>query len=792
MIKISTNWLNDYIDISEENLKDLALKITDAGVNIEKVEQFFDEKLVVGQIKEVENHPNSDHLHICFVDVGEDVNLKIVCGAPNVEKNMKVIVSKVGCVLPDGTEIKESKIRGENSSGMLCALMELGLEENTEENYAKGIYRLPDSALVGANPYIYLGLDDTLYTLDLNPNRVADCTNHIGFSYEVGAVINKKVEMPDIKHSEEKESVNSSLELDVISDACPLYLAKKVIDVEVKESPRFIKERLEAAGIRSINNVVDISNYVMLEYGQPLHFFDADKIDKKIIVRNAWKDEKCTTLDNENRILSEDDIVITSNSEIIAVAGVMGCTNSSIDETTKNIVIESAIFNPLSIRYTSKRLGIKTEASTRFEYGLNYEYTYEAIERACYLLEKYANAKVLGDIVKYDVLEKTEKFAEVHIDEINKLLDLDMSIGDAINSLNRLNFTFEEKNGLFTVKIPNRRQDVSIKEDLIEEIGRLYGYDKIKSIMPNLPIKEGGYKGNIGLRKKISKRLRSLGLNETKTYTLISEEENNLITYKQQKEIRLLKPMSKDKSIIRQSLIPSLINVARYNFAHGIKNVNIYEIANTYYDEDKEETKLAVLVSGSYISSAWQGINLNADFYCLKGIITNLLDYLGYQSRVNFVKNEEIENMHPGATASINIDNTEIGFIGKVSPMVIKEDIFVCELSLNKLFDKKVRDYRFKEINKFPSISKDLSLVMDESTLSSDVEREIKRSGGKLLVSVNPFDVYKDKNLENKKSITYKLIFEDYTKTLTSEEVNALFNKIIDEVTKKLNIKLRD
>ena len=792
MIKISTNWLNDYVDISEENLKDLALKITDAGVNIEKVEQFFNDKLVVGQIKEVENHPNSDHLHICFVDVGEEKDLKIVCGAPNVEKNMKVIVSKVGCILPDGTEIKESKIRGENSSGMLCALMELGLEENNEENYAKGIYKLPDSALVGANPYIYLGLDDTLYTLDLNPNRVADCTNHIGFSYEVGAVLNKKVELPKKDYVEEKESISDSLEIDVISEECPMYLAKKVIDVEIKESPKFIKERLEASGIRSINNVIDISNYVMLEYGQPLHFFDADKIDKKIIVRNAWSNEKCVTLDNEQRELTEEDLVITSNSEVIAIAGIMGCANSSIDENTKNIVIESAIFDPLSIRYTSKRLGLKTEASTRFEYGLNYEYTNDALDRACYLLVKYANAKILKDKIIYDSLEKKEKFAEVNLDEINKMLDLEMSIRDASDSLNRLDFIYEEKNGLFTVKIPNRRQDVSIKEDLIEEIGRLYGYDKIKSVMPVLPIKRGEYKGNIGLRKKISKRLRSLGLNETKTYTLISEEENNLINYKQKKSIKLLKPMSKEKSIIRQSLIPSLLNVAKYNFAHGIKDVNIYEIANIYYEEDKEETKLTILMSGNYIEPNWQGISLKSDFYCLKGIVVNLLEYLGYQSRINFNKNSDIENMHPGATASISIDNTEIGFIGKISPVVIKEDVYVCELSLSKLYDKKVRDYRFKEINKYPSITKDLSLVMDEDVNSSDVEKEIKRSGGKLLTLVEPFDIYRDKSLKDKKSTTYKLVFEDLTKTLTSEEVNALFNKIIDEVTKKLNIKLRD
>ena len=792
MIKISTNWLNDYVDISEENLRELAIKITNAGVNIENVEQFKNEYLVVGQIKSVENHPNSDHLHICMVDIGEPNDLKIICGAPNVEKNMKVIVSKVGATLPNGAVIKKSTIRGEESCGMLCALMELGLEEETEENYKKGIHKLPDSALIGTNPYIYLGLDDTLYTLDLNPNRVADCTNHIGFSYEVGAVINKKVELPDMNFETAKESIEENFELNVVSPYCDMYLAKEVIDVEVKESPKFIKERLEAAGLRSIDNVVDISNYVMLEFGQPLHFFDAEKLGEKLIVRNAYNGERCTTLDNEERFLNEDDIIIESNGEIVAIAGVMGCNNSGIDDKTTSIVIESAIFNPLKVRYTSKKLNLKSEASTRFEYGLNYEYTKMAIDRACYLLEKYANAKILSDTLVYDNIEKKDKITSVDLEDINKLLDLDMTIDDVNNSLNRLDFHFERKDNTFTVTIPNRRADVSIKEDLIEEIGRLYGYDKIKSVMPVLPVKKGEYKGNIEFRKKVSTRLRSLGLNEVKTYTLISEEENKLFKYDFKESIKLLNPMSNNKMIVRQSLLPSLLNVVKYNFAHNIKDINIYEIANVYFDEEKEATKLAICLSGTYLESKWQGITIKSDFYVLKGIIVNLLEYLGYQGRISFNKKDDINCMHSGVTASISIDNTEIGFIGKVSPLTIKEDVYVLEISLTKLIDKKVRSYKFKELNKYPHITKDLSFVMDKDMLSSDVEKEIKRSGGKLLTKVEPFDLYESKELKNKKSITYKLYFEDLNRTLTSEEVNEQFNKIIEEVSKKLNIKLRD
>ena len=792
MAKISTNWLNDYIDISDEDLTLLATKITNAGVNIETIEKYNDENLVVGQVIDVKKHPNSDHLNLCSVDVGEGEILKIVCGAPNVEKNMKVIVSKVGCILPNGVEIRKSTIRGEESEGMLCALMELNLEEDTEENYKKGIYKLPDNALVGANPYIYLGLDDTVYNLDLNPNRVADCTNHIGFSYETAAILNKKVELPETKSHELDRSVANELSLDVITNDCPMYLARKVVNVEIKPSPKFIKERLEAVGIRSINNVVDISNYIMLEYGQPLHFFDADKLGDSIIVRNAQKGETTVTLDGEKYKLDENDIVVANKTDICAIAGIMGCANTMVDENTKDIIIESAIFEPLKIRTTSKKVGIRTESSTRFEYGLNYEYTHLAIDRACYLLEKYAKAEVLSGLVSFDSIERKEKEATVTLENINSLFDLEMTVDDVKDSLNRLDFGYDEHDGTFDVIIPNRRGDVSIKEDLIEEIGRLYGYEKIKSKLPNLPIRKGQYKGNISLRKSISKRLRSLGLNETRTYTLISEEMDKQFHYDRKESIKLLKPMSSAKSIIRQSLIPSLLSVYEYNVNRGMKDINIYEISNIYYDTDKEETKVAILLSGSYIENKWQNLNIESSFYVLKGIIDNLLNYLGYSSRVTYEKAEDIGDMHKAATAYIKIDNSIVGFLGKVSPLITKNNIFVAEISLNKLIEKKVRPYKYKEINKYPQITKDVSFVISNDLTSFDIEKEIRRSGGKLLTDVMPFDVYEDKSLKDSKSITYKLTFEDTTKTLTSEEVNELFMKIIDEVSKKLNIHIRE
>ena len=793
MARISTSWLNDYVDISDEDLKELANRITNAGVNVEEVIKNDIPNLVVGQILELEPHPDSDHMSVCKIDVGSEV-LQVVCGASNLYKNMKVIVAKEGCVLPNGMKIVRAMKRGVESQGMCCALMELGLEEETEENYAKGIADLRPDALVGTNPFIYLGLDDTVYSLDLNPNREADCTNHIGFAYETAAVLSSRVLLPDTKVQTIKgRNIKDELELDVITDYCTMYNARKVVNVEIKESPDFIKERLTSCGMRPINNVVDISNYIMLEYGQPLHFFDADKLGKSILVRMAEKGEKITTLDKQVRKLTPDDIVITDGEMPVCIAGVMGGINSGIDENTKNVVIESAIFDPLKIRYTSIRLDLKSEASRRYEHGLNYEYTTEALNRACYLLQKYAEGEVLEGTLTHDIVDKTVKTAKVTLLNINALLGVTMSIDDAKRSLNALQFPYELKGEEFTVTIPNRRRDVSIKEDLIEEIGRLYGYNHIESHMPILSDRAGCYAPFIKYRKTVSKRLRTLGLNEARTYTLVSPEVDSEFSYNRKETIKLLKPMSAEKSILRQSLVPSLMQVANYNFARNMSDVCIYEIANTYYDKEKEETKVAMLLSGNYIYNTWKNEMIKCDFYVLKGLIVNLLDYLGFQGRYTFISDNSISDMHPGATAILKIDGDEIGYLGRVHPKKTRKEVYVAELSLNKMFDKKTRGYKYKEISKYPSITKDVAFVMPECLEADAVLKEIKKCSSKLLKDIKIFDLYTGENvLDDEKSIAYSLIYEDEFRTLSSEEVNAEFNKAIDEVTKKLKISIRN
>ncbi|MDD3187662.1 MAG: phenylalanine--tRNA ligase subunit beta [Bacilli bacterium] len=783
-MKISTNWIKDYVDI-DEDLRSLANKVTVAGVNIEKVESFEINNLVVGLITEVNNHPDSDHLHLLKVDVGDEV-LDIVCGASNVLVNKKVIVAKVGAILPGDFEIKQSTIRGQISNGMVCALFELGIEEKTDENYNKGIAILDDSAPVGGYALEYLGLDDTVYTLDLNPNR-NDCLSHLGFAYEVASVTGKKVRMPEVGYTEIDEEMN--LDLSVVTDNCYMYDTKVVKDVVIKESPMFIQNRLKSAGMRPINNVVDISNYIMLEYGQPLHFFDYDKLSNNIKVRMAYDNEKTYTLDKKERILNSKDIVITSNDKIVAIAGVMGGLDSSVTGNTRNILIESAIFNPYNIRYTSINLDLRSEASLRLEKVLNYEYTNLALKRACYLLNKYASGQVLKGEVCYSKVNTESKKVSLSLNDINSLLGMNLTDDDVKVSLNNLQFDYVMENDNYVVTIPNRRMDIETnKADMVEEIGRLYGYDKIENILPVSPTKPGSYIGNTLVRKQVSKRLRSLGLNECRTYTL--EGTNNLFNYNFGENINLLKPMSEDKKIIRQSILPALLNVYNFNKTRGMKDVMIYEISNVYSNEMDEEVKIAILMKGNYIVNNWQNNKIEADFYTLKGIVSNLLDYLGFKNRYSFIK-KEINDMHKGICAEVLLDREPIGFLGKTDPRV--SDVFVSELSLSKLMSKNVKPIKHKEVSKYPSITKDLAFVMNKNIASSDVYDILRRVGGRLVTNIDVFDVYEGDNVgTDMKSIAYTITFQDDSKTLTDVEVMDVFNKIISEVTNKLGVELRD
>ena len=785
---ISMNWVKDYVNIDDVDLKDLALKVTKAGVNVEKVITNNLKNLVIGEVVECVMHPDSDHLHVCKVNVGKEI-IQIVCGAPNVRTGLKVIVALPGCVLPDG-EIKKGVIRGQESNGMLCALYELGIVEKTEELYKKGIEELDNDAKVGEDPIKYLGLDDTIYDLDLNPNRMIDCTNHIGFAYEVASVLGRKVNMPSLETNPVTDIV--STDLDIETENCTMYNLKEVRNLKVGPSPKFMVERLEAAGMRSINNIVDISNYVMLEYGQPLHFFDKDKVGDQILVRMAENGEKLTVLDKSELELTTDDIVITDGNKPICLAGVMGGLNSGVDENTTNIIIESAIFESMHIRHTSLKFNLRSEASLRYEKGLNSDYCEQAIERACHLLEKYAGGKVLTGTICHDTTDRSEKVAKVKVSDVNKFLGINMTLENCLESLEKLGFKYTVDGEEMTVTIPARRLDVEAnKADLIEEIGRLYGYDNIKAELPVIPDKKGEYVGSVKVRKQLSKRLRSLGLNETRTYLLQSEEESKLFNYDFKEKIKLLKPMSSDKEYVRQSLIPANLKVVDYNNARGVKDVCIYEIANTYYDEMTEETKICVVMKGNYLINNWNQTKIKCDFYVIKGICEDILNYFGLKNRYEFTV-AELNDMHPGMSAEVIVNNVKVGFIGRVHPSVRKDEVYVLELSLNKLMDFNVKSIKHKEPSIYPSISKDLSFVMKKDVESKIIKSQIKKSGTRLLTNVSEFDVYIGENVkDDEKSIAYNLTFNDPTRTLNDNEINEIIDRIVKEVEEKCNATLR-
>lgn len=786
-MKLSTNFLKDYIDI-DVDVKQLAEDMTRVGNEYDSASNLINAtKLVIGQITECEPHPDSDHLHLCKVNIGTEV-LDIVCGAPNARTGLKVIVALDGAILPDKT-IKKGMIRGKESNGMLCSIAELGIEHKfLKPEDSEGIAELGEDAEIGGDPIKYLQMDDGVIDFELTANR-GDLLSILGMAYEVGAIYDKKVKDVDLKHKESGEDINKTFKTEVKTENCSKLLVKKVENVKIEESPIFIKNRLIASGIRPINNVVDISNYVMLELGQPLHFYDADKLGNKLVVRIAEDGEKLTTLDNVERTLTSEDIVIADATHGVGLAGVMGGLETEVEPDTKNIIIESAIFDSVKVRKTSKKI-VRSEASNRFEKGLDPERTTMAIERACKLLEEYAGGTVVTGTVEYDKTNNKEKEIEITFKNINDVLGTVIPNEEILNVFRKLGFSYKVNGEKIKVTVPTRRLDISIKEDLIEEVSRIYGVDNIEGKLPIVPMRKGSYDKT---QREIRNKMIALGLKETLTYVLINDKEVNGYTLDKFEPLKLLDPITEDRNTLRYSMIPSLYKVYEYNKAREQKDISIFEIGKGFYKKGEvygEDTKLCVLMSGKYST----GLNNNktVDFYVIKGIAEEVLDYLGYSGRYSFMKQEMPKEMHPGQSAMINVNGSNIGMIGKIHPSVTKDDVYVLEINLDELFTKKVGKMKYKEFSKFPSINKDIALVVDKKSVSKDIEKVIKSAGGSLLTNIEVFDVYTGVGVGiDKKSIAYSLTFSDMKKTLTDEEINGLMDKIIDAVSKKCGAELR-
>ena len=785
---LSKKFVNDYTNLNNIDINTLAESMVKLGNEYESVGKIVPAtKLVIGKVTFCENHPESDHLHICKVDIGTE-ELNIICGAPNVRKDIKVIVALDGATLPGGT-IKKTVVLGRESNGMICSLAELGIDKKflTEEDI-KGIHELPSDAPVGEDALKYLELDDEVIDFELTANR-SDELSMLGLAYESAVVTGEKVKLPDLSYKSIKDNVKDLLELRVDTPNVYTFLAKRVNDIKIEESPLWMKNRLMACNVRSINNVVDISNYVMLETGQPLHFYDADKLGKVIEARNAKNGEKVVTLDGQERILTSDDIVITNGKNPVGLAGVMGGLDTEIDENTKNVIIECAIFNPSNIRSTSKKL-LRSEASIRYEKGLDVNRCYMAMERACNLLQNYASAKVLDGMLEYNVQDRKDKVIKITLDKINSVLGYNLTVKDVKEVFEKLNFKVSVKDDVFKVEVPTRRLDISIVEDLIEEVSRVYGVDNINSTLPIFESKASRYPKKDRIVRDI---MVSEGLNEVVTYSLINEKDVFKFTNDEFGIIKVLDPLTEERTVLRHSMITSLLDVYKYNKARNNKDISIFEISKCFSSingEYVEENKLAFLVTGAYT----EGLNtLYHDFYSIKGIIENLLDTLGYRNRYSFEVRALPEEMHPTKSAYINVSGKIIGLFGQVHPRITKDEIYVCEINLDALFENKTGKIKFKEVSKYPGISKDVSFVLNKDVINADVIATIKQAGGKLLSKVEVFDYYEgDKIDKDKKSIAYNLYFESNEKTLELEEIMPIFDKVIESVIKKHNAVLRD
>lgn len=786
-MKLSINFLKDYVDVPVDMVT-LGEDMTNIGNEYDSAKRLIEVSgLTIGKIIECEMHPDSDHLHICKVDVGNEV-LQIVCGAPNARAGIKVIVALVGAVLPGGT-IKKGKLRGVESYGMLCSIEELGLEHKfLKPEDIEGIAELGEDAVIGEDPIAYLGLKDEVIDFELTANR-GDLLSILGMAYEVGALYGKRVKEVDLTHKNTEDDFGKKFNLDVQTENCSLFYAKKVENVVIKPSPLWMRNRLIASGIRPINNVVDISNYVMLELGQPLHYYDADRLGDKLVVRMANENEKLTTLDGQERVLTSDDIVIADKEKAIGLAGVMGGLSTEVEEDTKNIVIESAIFDSVKVRLTSKKI-LRSEASNRFEKGLDPKGTLMAIERSCHLLEKYADATVVGGMAVYDKADKTAKVIEVTYTKIKEVLGIEIPKENVLEILDRLELPTKVEDDTLWVTIPTRRIDLQIKEDVIHDIGRYYGMDNIQGKKMVLPVIPGHYDK---FKRAARNKMVELGLNETLTYALIPEAEVQKYVTTSFETVKILDPMTEERNALRNSLLPSLKMVFDYNKSRNLKDISIFEIGKSFHKiggKYGEHLSLATLMTGNYKVGLQKS---TVDFYVIKGVMEELLDYLGFAERYTLKVEDIPTELHPGQSASIFVDNQKVGIIGKLHPNIVKENIYVMEINLEELAAMKHEGMKYKEISKFPNVVKDVAFVVKKQIKAEEIEEIIRKVGGKMLREIEIFDVYTGENVEkDEKSIAYKMTFNHPERTLSDEEVTTVFNKIMEKVVTECNAVVRD
>ncbi|WP_096153060.1 MULTISPECIES: phenylalanine--tRNA ligase subunit beta [Bacillus] len=801
---VSYNWLKEYVDIDGISAEDLAEKITRSGIEVEGVATLNEgiTGVVIGHVLEREQHPDADKLSKCLVDVGDEEPVQIICGAPNVGKGQKVAVAKVGAVLPGNFKIKKAKLRGEASHGMICSLQELGIESKlVAKEYSEGIFVFSGDVEVGQDALEYLQREDKVLELGLTPNR-SDCLSMLGVAYEVAAILGKEVKWPaaNFQETAEKASDYISVQVEAIEDN-PLYVAKIVKNVKIGPSPLWLQGRLMAAGIRPHNNVVDITNYILLEYGQPLHAFDYDRLgSKEVLVRRAKAGEKIITLDDAERTLTDDHLVITNGTEPIALAGVMGGANSEVGADTTTVLIESAYFNGKTVRKASKDHGLRSEASARFEKGIDPKRTHDAAERAAALMVQHAGGEVVGGSVEFNEMKMEPAVVTTTIEKINAVLGTSISAEEAKTIFTKLQFDVVEDNGTFNVTVPTRRGDITIEEDLVEEVARLFGYDNIPTTLPVSASTPGALTVYQAKRRKVRNLLEGAGLLQTITYSLTSDTRAKQFALEDGNAIRLAMPMSEERSTLRLSLLPHLLEVVQHNIARQIHTNSIYEISSVFVGKEgndlpEEKERLAGVLTGLWHMHQWQGEKKAVDFYVAKGILDGMFETLGLATSVEYRRGVK-DGLHPGRTAEVFLNGETIGFVGQLHPETQNEldlpETYVFEIALSTVLSENVEEIKYGAIPRFPSISRDIALVVERSTPAGELQKVIVENGGKLLKDVKVFDLYEgDKIDANMKSVAFSLRYYHPEHTLTDEEVTKVHNKVLVALEEKCGAMLR-
>jgi phenylalanyl-tRNA synthetase beta chain len=814
-MKVSTGWLADYISLEGVNAEELADKITAAGIEIDGVERRNKglSGIVTGYVKSKEKHPDADKLNVCIVDAGQEEDLQIVCGAKNVDAGQKVPVALVGAKLP-GLEIKKAKLRGVLSQGMICSAKELGLNDKLlPKELQEGILVLPEATEIGQDIMDVLDLKDQVLEFDLTPNR-SDCLSMIGAAYEVSAILARELSLPKPEEDivEVSESAANSISVKIEDEAyCGHYAVRYIAGVKPAASPLWIQNRLMAAGIRPINNIVDITNYVMLEYGQPLHAFDADRVEGGVLsVRLAGAGEKITTLDGQERTLEPHMLVIADGVKPVALAGVMGGLNSEVTAETVNLVLESARFDGGTVRKTSRQLGLRSEASLRFEKEVDPQAVIPALNRAAALIARYAGGSVHEGIVQAGTDAVEEKVIALSMDKLNRYLGTELSTLEVKTLFSRLHFEFGDapQEGVIEVQVPTRRGDISYDVDLIEEIARLYGYDNIPTTPIEGPTTPGSLTKPQALRRELRRLLSHGGYQEVLGYSFIQPEQGKLFPALSGEghAVRLAMPMSEDRSILRTSVLPQLLDIAQYNTNRRQSDLALFEVGNVFFTDEEQLTRqprelpvLALLLSGSRAVKQWNVAPQPVDFFDLKGALETVFAHLGVTEAISYV-GDSPEGYHPGRSASLYLQGAEgrikIGTMGQIHPELQRkqdlEDTYAAEISLAPLYEAAQSRLQYRELPRFPGMERDIAVVVDSSVPAGDLLSSIRENGGTLLQSVQVFDVYTGGKMESgKKSIAISLVYRHAEHTLTDEEVGEVHEKVLAALQQSFGAELR-